>query len=200
MFFKNQPKTFCIVLKDNEYSLKSYNNLLDTANKFNWTVEPFFGTVGDTITSDTWKNLNLNLPNDNKFLRRKGAQGCFLSHFYLWKHCVSINEPISILEHDVLFIDYWHSIETDADLIKLWPLSKIKNDTYTGKWEVGAHAYIITPVGAKKIIEWVYCNFAYHADMLIGEKILKWDNTKHSSVTISEDNISTTRMKVFKNV
>lgn len=30
--------------------------------------------------------------------------GCFMSHYGLWNHCVSINEPIMILEHDAIFV------------------------------------------------------------------------------------------------
>ena len=38
--------------------------------------------------------------------------GCSMSHYMLWKHCVRIDEPILILEHDAVFIhDFPHDVE-----------------------------------------------------------------------------------------
>jgi hypothetical protein len=37
--------------------------------------------------------------------RTKAA--CTISHMRLWQHCIDINEPIMILEHDANFITYF---------------------------------------------------------------------------------------------
>ena len=38
--------------------------------------------------------------------------GCSMSHFLLWRHCVDLNEPLLILEHDAVFIhDFPHDVE-----------------------------------------------------------------------------------------
>ena len=35
----------------------------------------------------------------------KGEVGCFLSHWYAWKYCVELNEPLIILEDDAVVTD-----------------------------------------------------------------------------------------------
>lgn len=45
---------------------------------------------------------------------------CFLSHYYLWERCASLNEPCMILEHDVLFLD-----RVDVDEILNSPFSVV---------------------------------------------------------------------------
>jgi GR25 family glycosyltransferase involved in LPS biosynthesis len=58
-------------------------------------------------------------------LVRLGVIGCFLSHFYLWKKCIELNEPILILEHDaeiIRNIDWLNELDnSDWDMIHLDP-------------------------------------------------------------------------------
>ena len=194
-------------MPDVEYSYSSYEQLLKTSKKFNWDVESFKGVRGDKIESNFWIANGLKLPEktetgtERAFHHRKGAQGCFLSHYNLWNLCIDLNEPILILEHDVRFIHPWIEIQTDSELLKLCKHTRTRNDKYTGTWEVGAHAYIISPSGAKKIIEWVKNNFVYHADILIGSNILNWSNLDLDLVEVDKNNnISTTRMKKLSSV
>ncbi len=44
-------------------------------------------------------------------------KSCFLNHIRLWKICVQINEPISVLEHDSRCIKEWDDIEFEDLLI-----------------------------------------------------------------------------------
>jgi glycosyl transferase family 25 len=191
---KKQPKTFCIYLENNQYSLEKLKNVISSGQFYGWKISPFPGVLGDSID---WNKQKIKPAEERKFQRRKGAQGCWLSHFLLWKKCIELNEPIIVLEHDIVFLDSWKELTIDADAIKLFKLTKFKEDSYTGKWQVGAHAYILTPVGAEKLVFWCEQNFAYHADMIIGSNVIHWRNLDYDLVQISEENISTTRYKVF---
>jgi len=195
-FFKldTQPLAYCIFLDKNEYSCKKLSQVIESGKNYGWTVVGVPGTVGDKIN---WKNENILPSTERKFQRRKGAQGCFMSHYNLWKHCVTVNTPIIILEHDIIFIDQWKPITLQHDVLKLFKKTKLISNEFTGEWQVGAHAYIITPFGAKKLISWVEKNFAFHADILLGSRIVDWSNLDSDLVTIDIDNISTTRFKAF---
>jgi len=195
MLLTESPKVFIIVLENNLHSQTMYNECLETAKKYNWQLEQFNAFDGHSIEDSTWKDLNLKLPNDKKFLRRKGVHGCFLSHYTLWKKSLETNESIIILEHDTLIQDYWKTVNFNCDVLKLHTSKKYNYDVYCNKWSVGAQAYIISPTGAKKIIDWVHHNFAYHADMLIGDKIVNWQELNYDLVKLNPMNFSTTNEK-----
>jgi len=192
MVIDQQPRAFVITITDNSHSLTMYQDCLESAKKFNWKIEQFVAYNGNSISNNHWKSNKINLPSDKKFLERKGVQGCFLSHYALWKKCIELNEPIIILEHDTIFQDKWKSIELTSEILKLHTKYKANTDQYCGEWSVGAQAYIITPKGAKKIIKWISNNFAYHADILIGSKIVNWKTLDYTLVGLNENNFSTT--------
>jgi GR25 family glycosyltransferase involved in LPS biosynthesis len=110
-----------------------------------------------------------------------GIKGCFLSHFLLWEKCLELNEPIMILEHDALmirplptnilnlfthhcildyavhYLNYEEIIANECDL-KITEYSRINSEKFGFKdinqnHVRGSHAHIVTPLGAKTIIE-----------------------------------------------
>lgn len=193
----NQIDAYCIFLENNLYSQQKLKQAIESGDQYGWKIIPFPGTIGDQIN---WIKEKLIPSPDSKFQRRKGAQGCFMSHYRLWNLCVELNKPIAIFEHDVIFQSGPENFDVSVDVLKLNKLTKIRDDEFTGDWEVGAHAYIVTPVGAEKMIKWSKEKFAYHADMVIGSRVVNWKCIDKDIVKISEDNISTTRFKSFKNV
>ena len=97
------------------------------------------------------------------------------SHYKLWKHCVGINEPIMILEHDAIFT---HKFEAPSTTLNVGAYSindpkgatfkskdysnKLKEGFNTVPWVApenipqglpGHSAYVITPWAARNIIE-----------------------------------------------
>ena len=97
------------------------------------------------------------------------------SHYKLWKHCVGINEPIMILEHDAIFT---HKFEAPSTTLNVGAYSindpkgatfkskdysnKLKEGFNTVPWVApenipqglpGHSAYVITPWAARDIIE-----------------------------------------------
>lgn len=102
---------------------------------------------------------------------RPGVRGCFLSHWQLWLHCVRLNEPIGIFEHDVLF-EKSPSFENDFEHVLKLEGFDLKPSRPAGTWYEGARAYIITPAGAAKLIEWVRTNGCLPADVAIGNDVV----------------------------
>jgi hypothetical protein len=97
------------------------------------------------------------------------------SHYKLWKHCVDIDEPIMILEHDAIFIRKFEAPITTAD-IGAYSINDPKGATFKSKdysnklnegfnsvpWVApenipqglpGHSAYVITPWAAQDIIK-----------------------------------------------
>lgn len=114
-------KAFVIAINNHEYSQKSADNCISSANHFGLHVEKFSAItpneVDNWLTTEglqwTWANNNTSasicpftqlehFPYKAKNLKTKIA--CSLSHYALWKKCCVLNEPILILEHDAIFV------------------------------------------------------------------------------------------------
>jgi glycosyl transferase family 25 len=174
-------KTYIIVLEKHEFSEKIASECIMQANKFGLDVEIF-----DAIWGKNYKeHMNLTGLKLGRIKQNKmnlGHYGNFFSHYYLWKKCLVLNEPIIVLEHDGYFIKKIPDdvLDNFVDILKLDyenPYSsgyaeKINDGlsqsiTYLhsikgmhkrkkcGWYTWGSYGYIIKPSGAKKLIDWV---------------------------------------------
>lgn len=107
------------------------------------------------------------------------SMACFLSHYRLWQECVEKDEPMIILEHDAVYkkddmmqglIYAVNDIPKGIEIVNLgepynkpFPLPKKDNaikgsffkpfSNTTGSFLKGAHAYLVTPFGASRLIK-----------------------------------------------
>lgn len=96
---------------------------------------------------------------------KPGVRGCFVSHYHAWLKCLELNHNIIVLEHDARIVSEYPAVEfedvlqlgynrngvDDAHDQKPW----IETNTFERKSVCmmdGAHAYAVTPQGAKKLI------------------------------------------------
>jgi glycosyl transferase family 25 len=189
-----------IRLKDNPISEKYANECVEQAAKFGIEVNYFDAINGLEYQSHLAK---LNIHPKYKFKKgRAGVFGCFLSHYYLWRQCVTDNVPYCILEHDGYFIKPLSVDILDhfTDVLKLdgenpfrkhydqtinsqnaQPISiqkyinpdaKFLHKNQTGNYMRGAYGYIIKPHAAKKIVEWISVNGFVPADNQIGDALV----------------------------
>lgn len=139
----------------------------------------------------------------------------FLSHMSLWEESVRINERIMVLEHDATFqrefVDYeydgilnlgipnWGTRKWTDELDDIYIREKCTNEHYPfnvyddkfcqcdTKWLFGAHAYIITPKEAKKLINDAYNNGIFATDLFIRTEIVNIaDQLPHSIKQIAD--------------
>src|ERR1700689_529182 len=55
-----------------------------------------------------------------------GEIGCFASHYLLWQRCMESQEPLVIMEDDVVIDDgFVRALETAADLLPKFPLLRL---------------------------------------------------------------------------
>jgi hypothetical protein len=115
------------------------------------------------------------LADRGKLRYRPGAQGCWISHFDLWQHCVDLAHSIIVLEHDVIAQSGWDpEIADRRELIKLYRSAPVKTNTITGQWSLGAHAYYLTPSNAQLLITHSRCHGAQALDKHLGDRVVDW--------------------------
>lgn len=184
-------KGYIIYLPDFKDSVSMANRALETGKHYGWNLTLHEGVNG---LKETLQDYSL-FPTQQskkarKLLTRPGTQGCFLSQYLLWNHCVDINEPICIFEHDVVFKKAMGEY-IDCDVYKFEGFKKAK-PIPAGNWYEGARAYRITPQGAKKIITWVKTNGVMPADWMLCDGIVQMEFDKYNKVTF-ETKVSFTK-------
>jgi hypothetical protein len=97
----------------------------------------------------------------------RGEVACALSHISLWLHCVKIDRPIVILEHDSVVVKKFDRHETYNSIVYLggnewarsgWPILSIPPHASEGPnyhFICRAHAYSIDPQMAKNLLAYV---------------------------------------------
>jgi glycosyl transferase family 25 len=197
-------KTYIIRLEENEHSCKMAQDCYDQATKFNLQPE-FFKAINGLDVEKHYASTGVKRL--GKFKKnRPGVDGCFFSHYYLWKQCIDINEPIIVLEHDGYVIRHIDSklLDNFDDVLKLDNLDPFDNNynkkinlekdldvkviqyKFTNKkvfkvglgdYFKGAYSYIIKPQGAKKLIDFISKNGHRPSDQQINSSILDLKTT-----------------------
>lgn len=195
MILEKQPRTFVIAIKGHPVSEQQLQDCLETAKKFNWNVEVFWGVNGNTLTEQSWAEIGVNPLLNKPTMNRKGTWGCFFSHWMLWNKCVELNEPIIVLEHDAVIMEEWNPIEIDDYMVKLHRYYKQKNPKYdddSGLWSPSTHAYCILPAHATQLINFARSVGGYETDRMMGDKVLKVKHLGKPSMIERQDSYSTT--------
>lgn len=195
-------KNYIIYLPQFQTSVDLANKALKTGLKYDWEIYLYEGIDGRSVSDDNdwnlWKiNINQRDNKCQKMMNKSGVRGCFLSHYSLWKHCIDNNEIIGIFEHDVEFINRPPNKEIE-DLLKLEGY-ELQKPRPAGLWYEGARAYIITPNGAKKLIDWIKNNGCLPTDVNIGKDIINIELDHESRIKIQDSQIHNSRLERHTN-
>lgn len=182
-------KGYIIYLPNFETSTDWANHAQATALQHNWNVELYVGVDGRMVEDDQdWQQWGIAINDTNAkcvaMMSRPGVRGCFLSHYMLWNHCVEINETIGIFEHDVEFLKPPPDIDFDH-VLKLEGFN-LKKPRPAGEWYEGARAYLLSPAGAKLLIDWVREHGAVPADVCIGLNVVNIDTWDFDVVRLAQ--------------
>lgn len=170
-------KTFIIHLSKIESSLASALKLQEDLKSININAELFEGTYGSDaekiffkenrmVHPISFKGSEIDERYENK-AKRPGVMGCFYSHYRLWKKCIELNETICIFEDDVEIHRKLFPVEFEDVLVitlgarksekyKQYlyePTGEPKAEYYHNSSMPGTTGYLITPQGAKKLLE-----------------------------------------------
>ncbi len=140
--------------------------------------------VKGTITEDN-KNLGkMQLP---------GVKGCFLSHYFLWKKCIEINEPIVVWEDDIEIVRPYADVSfKDVLIVALGhpaksqryihyfnsPHGKPVAKPYLQSSMPGTCGYAIKPHAAKKLVD-EYKNSYLSSDNAMNKNLIEIEIHSH---------------------
>ena len=191
-----------ITMKGNTVSEELSRDCLQSLKKFNYSADIFPAIYGKEIVSREWKTYKLKFRDGTKQSRQNiGIKGCFLSHYLLWNRVIETRKPLLILEHDavclreipknlyvdqhydVLNLDAYSRLKEDYEDHLTWPTvpGYIKHGSpgmpmsmvTTNQCHIpGAHAYIIQPSGARKIVDYTNQVGALPADIALNNIVL----------------------------
>jgi GR25 family glycosyltransferase involved in LPS biosynthesis len=177
-----QPKSYIIAHR----SSPVVGDCVQSLERHGWTYEIVSAVDGNTVSQADWDRIGVQMSKDGKMPRRPGAQGCWHSHFALWKRCVDHNQPIIILEHDAVVMAPWPDhIDIDSQLVKLYRGAECKVNPAFGTWSKGAHAYSLTPGQAQTLIAHAQQNGAQAVDKHLGNRVLPWTFYSADLVTLN---------------
>jgi GR25 family glycosyltransferase involved in LPS biosynthesis len=141
-----------------------------------WSFTVASAVDGWQLTQQDWDNTGIKMSDQGKMPYKPGAQGCWHSHFKLWKQCVDTDSPMVILEHDAVVKGPWpEELNIEPSIIKLYTTAHCKQNPITGAWSKGSHAYTLTPDQAKKLIDHAKTVGAVAVDKQIGSKACSWN-------------------------
>jgi len=176
-----QPLTYVIAVQDPGapgYSV-AVKNLKQTVQQLNRWAWPYTVWPATTPQGVNWPSLAVELLPRGAILKRPGAQACFHSHFRLWQHCATIDQPIVVMEHDAGVTAPWpRDIDLDQSVWKLCtPDGRgFRVNDYTGTWTCGSWAYTLTPRQASQFIEFSRRVGAQAVDKQIGSLVVDWQH------------------------
>ncbi len=189
-------KTFIIRISSNEDSVRSVKQTIQSAKDVGYK-EPI--EIFEAIKPNEWKSI---LPYENTFhnyARPDNVGACFASHYLLWKECIKLNEPILILEHDAIFterLDPIYIINSNFNAVGINnPLGATResrlfhtmvesqkdkpiiitptiDEISIPQGLAGHSAYILSPGGAKMVLDAAHIHGLWPNDALMCKQII----------------------------
>lgn len=175
-------EAYIITLKNNPTSERLSSRCQESCRRIDQAYhvwDAFDGTSGQIIYPDHAKDQDhyrfLKQMNDKLTITEVAT---ILSHYSLWAHCVKIDIPIVILEHDAIMFnkyawhDGWNQINYLGNYSQLktgWPsFPPHSAATKNYKFICRAHAYAVDPAVARQLVSHVIrFGLSAPADMLI---------------------------------
>lgn len=149
-------KIFVINLPDRLSRWKAFENLDSRINRFE--------AIDSRENPYIFKNFGLKLNpvgvnQEVYFSQSKGAVGCYLSHFSLWKKIINENIPYCLIVEDDAqpqdlkdFLGLNLSFHKHYDLIQLNKRTSLNHNIFKNYFN-GTESYIITRQGAQKLLD-----------------------------------------------
>lgn len=187
---KNQTAAFVIALKGNDTDIVNIKKYLPNVRRFD-----AIDTRNDNLQTlpvhpAALAGIQKTYFSDSFQLPSKGAIGCALSHYAIWKHCLDNKHPVVVMEEDVTFEPHVASalmgalstLPRDAMYATLihtpysvWnctsPDRRLIDSVHDGWYELnlgilGTQCYYLSPKGAKILLQHAY-PVAFQVDVYI---------------------------------
>jgi hypothetical protein len=144
-------------------------------DQYQWQYKIWPAVNGFQLTDRDWLQQGISLLPRGKTIDRPGAWGCIHSHYTLWQHCLDINEPMVVLEHDALAqSSYPEELDLDQGVCKLWATHSLRRNAVTGTWSRGSWAYTLTPAQAESLVAFSRKYGVQALDKQLGSHAVSW--------------------------
>lgn len=155
-------KAFVITIFENPESVKSAERCIETGKKYGQLVEMWKANSPRTVDIHKWFEQR-SIPDryfHEEYSRLENCMAAFSSHYTLWQHCLKLQQPILVLEHDAVFVDklplvsQGHVVNFGKPSYGDWQIPNFVGESkmFSKPYLPGAHAYKITPTAAEQLI------------------------------------------------
>jgi GR25 family glycosyltransferase involved in LPS biosynthesis len=156
-------KSYVITILDNDKSVASAKRCIESGAKFGIEIEMWPAiTPANTDVIEMAKLQGINPDGFREvYSRHENCIAAFLSHFSLWGKCYVTNEELQIFEHDAVitnpippFIKHNGCINLGKPSYGKYntPSLLASNSLTSKRYFPGAHAYRVSPRGAKQLL------------------------------------------------
>jgi GR25 family glycosyltransferase involved in LPS biosynthesis len=192
-------KAFVITIKGHKGSEEYAQRCIDSGKTWGWDIQRFdaitpnhdLPTLCDHAGIDPTRFVE-------KYSRTPNCIAAFLSHYSLWDACFNNNEgAYAIFEHDAIVTGPMPTAPTYVGNIGEPSYGKFKTPATFGWGNLvskpyfpGAHAYIVTPTGAKLLCETAKTQ-AMPTDVYLNVVRFEWLQEYYPYVAKADDSFST---------
>lgn len=193
-------KAFVITIESIEKSVQAANRCIKSGKKYGFEIEKFKAITPSDRPIELIHKLGIS-PHGfvEKYSRLDNTVAAFLSHYNLWKKAVDTNEDIAIFEHDAVVTG---SLPTDFKFNKVITFSKPSYGKFNTPMKIGvdglvqkqyfggAHGYIVSPKGAKELMEKAKIEAA-PTDVFLNLNLFPWLEELYPWICIASDSFTT---------
>lgn len=192
-------KSFVITIKDNPKSVKSAERCITSARKVGLPVRMWEATTPKDDPEEKYLREGLSTDGMREdYSRFHNCAAAFFSHYSLWKKCVQLNENFIIFEHDAVVKDvipnmnfkYVINIGKPSYGKYNTPPTLGVNPLTSKRYMPGAHAYAITPAGARLLIEQAQRK-ARPTDVFMHMDTMPWLQEYYPWPVVADDSFTT---------
>lgn len=198
-------KSFVITICDLKASVEVAERCVSSAKKFGLEVDFFKAITPKDNPLDILRRYGINESDFTEtYSRKMNGISCFLSHYMLWKKSIEINESVLIFEHDAVVVDKIPHDNCFDGLLSLGkpsfgsfitpPVNGV-NPLTSKRYLPGAHAYIVKPDAAKKLISQASVKAKY-ADVFLNLDTFPWIQEYYPWPVICDDSFTTVQHEV----
>ena len=156
-------KSYVITILQNERSVQVANRCIASGAKFGIDIEKFAAVTPESLPVEIADKFNISTNRFNEvYSRFDNCLSAFLSHYTLWQECAAANETFLILEHDAVIVDRIPTSKQFKHVMNIGspsygkavtPMKLGVNPLTSKRYFPGAHAYMLTPAGARMLID-----------------------------------------------
>jgi len=196
-------KALVITIKDNPKSVDVARRCIQSGKKFGVHVEikPAVTPKSNPEKIAQAEGINYDKFKNNKFSRFENCLAAFLSHYSCWKKAIEIKDRVLVLEHDAVFMGPLTDELSEHHLLSIgypsygqYKVPKNNGVYHTfskqGGYLPGAHAYIVSPGAAQKLIE-VAKTSAEPTDIFLNNKNFPFLRERYPWLVKADDSFST---------